>query len=118
MLNLMIIDGYICDIPKIIQGDGEKAMIKFKLATFNPNKSSAQKYMWVDVVMFSTQKQIELVKNILNKDDFVTCTGAYSYQKIGKNYYSQLILKHIDKKFSKGNIPSEDILITDEELKW
>lgn len=119
MLNIMIIDGYIRNEPKIIEKaeDSDKIMVKFQLATLNELAKKGQpKYMWVEVVTFSTKLQLDFFKT-LKKDDFVTCIGSYSYQCVKGKYYAQMFLKRIDKKFASGNVPEKDIVSNGEEEK-
>lgn len=126
MVNLMIIDGYVLDTPRVLCKDENNYALKFKLATLNRySKSQFKKYMWVDVITFGSKEKIDTLSKMIEKDDFGTAIGGYSYQGVGKRYYAQLVLTKWDKKFSKGNVPIKETIDIDddptkeeEEIDW
>ena len=127
MINMMIVEGYVNQDVEIIDNpnDDTKYMAKFRIATLNGfSKSEKNKYIWVNVVCFCNKERAEFLKKTIQRDDYITVVGEYSLMRNGKTYYPQLVMHHVDKKFSKGEVPSmETIDVTDnasarEESEW
>jgi hypothetical protein len=127
MLNIMIIEGYVNQDVEIINNpnDDKRFMAKFRVATLNGfSKTKNNKYIWVSVVCFCDEARAKFLKDTIKRDDYVSVVGEYSLMRNGKTYYPQLVLQKIDKKFSKGEVPTmETVDITDnalarEESEW
>jgi hypothetical protein len=127
MVNLMVVEGYVNAEPEIIKNpnDESKFIVKFRIATLNGSTSEkAAKYIWLNVVCFSGNNQMDYLKNNVHKDDYVTCIGQYSLMRVKKNYYPQMILERIDRKFAKGEVPHIEIVEAGEdadikkEMNW
>ena len=127
MVNLMVMEGYVNAEPEIIKNpkDESKFIVKFRIATLNGSTSEkSTKYIWLNVVCFSGNHQMEYLKNNVHKDDYVTCIGQYSYMRVGNRYYPQMILDSIDRKFAKGQVPSIETIDIDDnpndrkEMNW
>lgn len=127
MLNVMIIEGYVRNDPEFIGNENFKG-IKFQMATINKAmKKKQNKYMWVNVVCFGSDKKLQFIKDTIEKDDYITVRGSYSYTPVGNKYFPQLIAEDIDKKFAKGSVPEKETVSLndtvkeeagDEELAW
>lgn len=127
MLNIMIMEGYVRTEPEVIKNpkDESKYLVKFQLATLNGfDKEKNGKYIWLNVVAFSGMDQVEYLKKSIHKDDYISCVGSFSYMSSGNKYYVQMVLQHIDKKWSKGQVPSVETIDQDDnpndkkEMNW
>lgn len=127
MLNLMVIEGYVNQDVEIKNNpnDDTKFLARFRVATLNGfSKSEKNKYIWVSVVCFCNQERADFLSKNIHRDDYVTVVGQYSLMRVGNKYFPQLVMNQIDKKFSKGQVPSiEAISVEDnptarEEMNW